>query len=204
MKRVLQTRGFTLIELIIAIGLFALVGLSATLILNGILTANESGERHGNQMASLQRIFLMMRRDFEQIIQRPVHDEYGTTLSALIGQETTIEFTRSGWSNPLAAYNKRSEQQRLRYSLEEGALIREHWLALDRAPNAVPERTVLLQNVKRLVVRYYDATSKEWSSSWPPVDQTRSNDLPAVIEMLIDSEGLGEIRRLYGIADGVP
>lgn len=204
MKRGFQIRGFTLIELIIAIGLFALVGLSATLILNGILTANESGERHGDQMASLQRIFLMMRRDFEQIIQRPVHDEYGTTLSALIGQEGVVEFTRGGWSNPLAAYHKRSEQQRLRYSLEEGSLIREHWLTLDRAPNVVPERTVLLQNVKRLVVRYYDATTKEWSSSWPPLDETRRNDLPAVIEMLIDIEGLGEIRRLYGLADGVP
>lgn len=204
MNRGSQIRGFTLVELIIAIGLFALVGLSATLILNGILTANESGEKHGQQMASLQRGFLMMRRDFEQIIKRPVHDEYGTTLPALIGQESTIELTRSGWSNPLAAYHKRSEQQRVRYSLEEGRLMREHWLLLDRAPNVVPERTVLLQNVKQLLLRYYDATSKEWSSSWPPADESRRNDLPSVIEVLIDSDELGEIRRLYGIAEGPP
>jgi len=204
MKSVVQTRGFTLIELVIAIGLFALIGLSATLILNGILTANDSGIRHGEQMAGAQRAFLFMRRDFEQIIKRPVYDEYGSLQQAVVGQDFVVEFTRTGWSNPLAKYHKRSEEQRVRYSLEEGVLIREHWLALDRAPNMTAQRTVLMQNIKRLVVRYYDANTQEWLSNWPPQDEARRNDPPRVIEILIDSDTLGEIRRLYGVAEGPP
>lgn len=82
--------------------------------------------------------------------------------------------------------------------------MREHWLALDRAPNMTAQRTVLMQNIKRLVVRYYDANTQEWLSNWPPQDEARRNDPPRVIEILIESDTLGEIRRLYGIAEGPP
>ena len=194
--------GFTLIELVIAIGIFALIGLSATFVLNGILTANETSQRHGDEMASLQRGFLFIRRDFEQIIQRPILDEYGTELSAVIGQETGVEFTRTGWSNPLPDNHRRSELQRLRYVLEEGALIREYWFELDRASNASARRAVLLNGVNRFVVRYFDVKSKEWLPAWPPLDPERKNDLPEVIEVLVEGENFGELRRLFSITGG--
>ena len=192
-------QGFTLIELVIAIGIFALIGLSATFVLNGILTANETSQRHGDEMASLQRGFLFIRRDFEQIVQRPILDEYGTELSAVIGLETGIEFTRTGWSNPLPDNHRRSELQRLRYVLEEGALIREYWFELDRASNASARRAVLLDGVNRFVVRYFDAKSKEWLQAWPPLDPERKNDMPEVIEVMVEGENFGELRRLFSI-----
>ncbi|MBV1872495.1 MAG: type II secretion system minor pseudopilin GspJ [Gammaproteobacteria bacterium] len=201
-SQIKRQQGFTLIELVIAIGIFGLIGLSATFILNGILTANETSQRHGKEMASLQRGFLFIRRDFEQIVQRPIMDEYGTEQSAVIGYETGVEFTRTGWSNPLPDHHRRSELQRLRYALEEGALIREYWFELDRASNTAPRRAVLLKGVNRFVVRYFDKKSQDWMPSWPPIDPARKNDLPEVIEVLIEGKNLGELRRLYSITGG--
>ncbi|MBL4606699.1 MAG: type II secretion system minor pseudopilin GspJ [Pseudomonadales bacterium] len=197
-----RQKGFTLIELVIAIGIFSLIGLSARLILNGILTANEVSQRHGDQMAALQRGFLFIRRDFEQIINRPIVDEYGTEQGSVIGIENGVEFTRAGWSNPLPDNHRRSELQRLRYVLEEGSLIREYWFELDRASNTSARRAALLSDIKHFALRYYDGKTKEWMQTWPPVDPERKNDLPQVIEMLIETENMGEIRRLFSIASG--
>lgn len=191
-------QGFTLIELIIAIAIFSLIGLSSTLILNGVLTANETSVRHGDVMANMQRGLLFMRRDFEQIQARGITDEFGNEQAAVLGQDFVVEFTHNGWSNPLPDVHRRSSLQRVRYLLEEDALVREYWPVLDRAQNSLPLRAVLLRSIKRFVVRYYDAEDKQWLEQWPPLAPERKKDLPAVIEVLVESETLGEIRRLYG------
>ena len=195
-------QGFTLIELIIAIAIFSLIGLSSTLILNGVLTANETSMRHGDVMANMQRGLLFMRRDFEQIQARGITDEFGNEQATVVGQGFVVEFTHNGWSNPLPSYHRRSSLQRVRYRLEEDVLIREYWPNLDRAQNSLPLKANLLHSIKRFVVRYYDPQDKQWLEQWPPLEPERKRELPAVIEVLVESETLGEIRRLYGTVGG--
>lgn len=194
-----SNKGFTLIELVIAIFIFAVISVISTVILSSVLDTNEFSQQRSAKLAELQRGLLFMSRDLEQIAPRSIRDELGSSLPAVVGDEQTVEFTRNGWNNPLPGMLLRSDMQRVRYSYEEGSVMREHWLVLDRAADSTPIRTEFVPGVKSFAIRYFDASEKAWLTFWPPFDPERENELPQVLEILIDTEEYGEIRRLFGV-----
>lgn len=193
------SRGFTLIELIIAVFIFAVIGVVSATILSSVLDTNAVSERKSERLAELQRGLLFMTREVEQIVSRSVRDELGSKLAPVIGDEQILEFTRNGWSNPLPDVFVRSDMQRVRYSLEEGNVIREYWQVLDRAEDSLPLRSVFIPNIKHFALRYYDGKEQTWLSQWPPLDPDREADIPQVVEVLIESETYGQIRRLFSL-----
>ena len=191
--------GFTLIELIVAIFIFAVIGVASTSILSSVLDTNEFSLQRSEKIAELQRGLLFMSRDLEQIVPRAVRDELGSSLPPVMGDEQVVEFTRTGWNNPLPEMFLRSDMQRVRYSYEEGSVMREYWQVLDRAQDSHPIRSEFIPGLKNFAIRYFDGVDKAWLSYWPPFDPERKDDLPEVMEILIESEDYGEIRRLFGV-----
>ncbi|PCJ20471.1 MAG: type II secretion system protein GspJ [Gammaproteobacteria bacterium] len=194
-----RTKGFTLIELIVAIFIFAVIGVASTSILSSMLDTNELSQKRGDVLSELQRGMLFMGRDLEQIVARSIRDELGSSQPGVAGDEQTVEFTRNGWNNPIPGKLVRSDLQRVRYSFEEGRVMREYWPVLDRAQDSQPIRREFIPGLTNFSIRYFDSQAKEWLSFWPPFDEARRNELPQVMEVLIESESYGEIRRLFGV-----
>ena len=59
--------GFTLIEVIVALGLFALIGAAGFTLLDGVLRAQEATENRLQRLAEVQRALLVVSTDLDQI-----------------------------------------------------------------------------------------------------------------------------------------
>ncbi|WP_252176323.1 type II secretion system minor pseudopilin GspJ [Endozoicomonas sp. 4G] len=174
-----RSKGFTLLELMIAILLFAMISTAAYKLFDSVSRAQQVTDGILDNLDEIQRAQLILEKDLFQLAARPVRDEFGDRQPAVQSPSPNgfaLEFTRAGWRNPLKEL--RSNLQRVAYNLEDDELVRYYWLMLDRAPDPVVIRQVVLSNVYGLKVRFMDA-KKRWSSSWPPAKQKQETRPPA-------------------------
>lgn len=197
-----QSRGFTLIELLIAMVIFATLSLMAYGGLNTIMAADEQVRLHSTRLKQLQRSWMMIGEDLTQLVGRSVRDSFGDSQPPLVASEMgdiQMELTRGGWSNPAGV--KRSELQRVGYGVVDSELIRYSWRVIDRAQDSEPQKHRLLDGVEGIRLRFLDQ-KQQWHSSWPPLG-TDAESLPIGVEMVMELEQEGEIRRLFRIVDQI-
>lgn len=193
-----RSAGFTLLELLVAIAIFAVVALLAYGGLATVLDAREDTAAGAARLRSLQQTMLMLQRDLDQFTPRGIRDEYGDHKPALHGGGDWMEFTRGGWSNP--AQQPRSQLQRVAYALREQRLIRAHWQVLDRAQDSAPFEADLLDQVRFLRVRFLD-TKGEWQNTWPPLNAQNAQETepPLAVEITVELEHWGSVTRLFRV-----
>jgi len=195
--------GFTLLEVLVAMSIFAFIGLGANQMLRTIIDTREITTASNKTLNSMVRAFTTMERDFSQIVPRAVRDEYGEPLeSMLVGNgDYLVEMTRTGWNNP--AKRTRSNLQRVAYEVEDETLLRHFWLVLDRAEDSEPITQELLEGVEDFRVKLLDEEG-EGTDSWPENQGQNQNQnqeaLPLAVEVIIQSKSLGEVRRVFILA----
>lgn len=189
------SRGFTLLELLVALAVFALLSALGYTGLQTLMRTQSLHERHDQELAQLTRAMALLQQDMEQALKRPVRDGQGDELGPLLVPDdgvNVIELTRGGWFNP-ARYEV-TMPQRISYRLEGRRLIRRTWPVLDRAPDTAPTETVLLEQVESLQLQLRDSEGS-WLGVWPPV--AAPNAMPTAVDLRIESRPWGEIRRLF-------
>ncbi|KGJ98109.1 type II secretion system minor pseudopilin GspJ [Thalassotalea sp. ND16A] len=189
-------RGFTLLEVLIAIVLFSLISLSSAKILTTIIDSSEQGKLHSDRLSELQRAFLVMERDFIQITRRSVRLNGDEPLKSFIHtNESTysanthgIAFVRQGWRNP-GLMLPRSDVQAVAYQLEEDILNRMHYVFVDAVAGDEPKIRALISGVEKVDFEFYNG--KKWLKDLP------EEDLPLAIAIEIELNDLGLIRRQF-------
>jgi len=195
-------QGFTLLEVMVAIIIFALMAAIAYSGLNNVLLARTKTEEHSRDLQQLQSAMNWLARDIEQTIDRGVRSEYGEPLAPLIGNDFEgylIELTRDGWRNP--ANHARSNLQRVAYAVRDQKLVRAYWRVLDRAEDSKPYEQALLDGVTGIEIRYL-TDGDEWQTSWPPEalgTGTPTATLPRAVEVNIETKLFGKITRLLRV-----
>lgn len=213
-------RGFTLLEVLLAMAITALVAVMAYAGLNTAITA---ADHHGDQarrLGALQTTLTWFARDVRSVVDRGIDGadyrepalwggEEPVFDSAFRGEsrDNLLVLTRVGWDNPRGL--RRGAIQRVRYRLDaENILWRDHWLVLDRIDDEDNVQSVkLLGGVKTVTVSFLDGESGnsqleelggEWMPSWPMI---KSDDLlPLAVKLELDVEGVGTIARIVGVA----
>ena len=202
-----KQQGFTLLELLIASIIFALMAIMAYGGLANVMDNSEASKQALQRLKQLQQTVSMLNRDFSQIVQRPIRDDRGNQQSSLTAGNNIdylVELTRGGRSSPPALL--RSSLVRVAYRLEEDKLVRLQWPQLDRSPNSEARETVLIDNVESMSIRFL-AQNKEWQQQWPPLNapaataegEPATPERPAAIEIVLQLNDWGDIRRLYPI-----
>lgn len=197
-------RGLTLIELVIAIGVFALFSAMAYGALDRIMSQHDRLESEQLFWRTLSLVFLRVDEDMAQARPRRVRDIDGNLVPSLRGQptdtralaEATLEFTRGGVIDLGAGGN--AVLQRVGYRLQDNQLIRLSWSVLDRGPQSKPTEAVLLKDVEAFSVRFL-GPNDEWLEEWPV--EGVANELPRGVELTLKLKGHGEFTRSFVVND---
>jgi general secretion pathway protein J len=209
----MRQRGFTLIEIIVALFISAVMLAIGYAAIERALRDRDGITTAQTRVTEIQRGMRIIAQDFAQIIARPARDLSGTgdLAPAVVatGTDTTlITFTRAGWSNPAGI--QRPAEQRVMYAFVEGQLVRDYWLSVDPALNAEPRERVIFTNVKSVEIRFLDPVGRNWRTQWPAIISNNgpmtagSIDLtlrprPLAIELTIEFEDWGRIVRTFEI-----
>ena len=192
--------GFTLLEILIAVAIFAVMTAMAYGGLNTVLQTRTQAGEHNQRTAALQIAVSRLASDLEQLAWRGIRDEFGDPRQALVAdarQRYPLEFTRHGWRNPLE--QRRSTLQRVAWQLEDEVLERRYWLHTDRAPEAGVQVQRMLEGVRELELRFLDE-SREWHPQWPPVNADPEVEiLPIAVEFTLELEDWGRVTRLVNV-----
>jgi general secretion pathway protein J len=194
-------RGFTLLELLVAIMIFAIMSALAYGALRQALDTREHADKQAQRLAEVQKAMTILSRDIEQAISRPVRDPYSAELPAMQGgglSSSLLELTRTGWRNP-AAFT-RSNLQRVSYQLSDSQLLRHSYAQLDRAFDSAPDETPLLGAVKSVTVRFLNVDN-QWLQYWPPAgnEDKMQRQLPKALELVIELEDWGSFKRILPV-----
>lgn len=191
--------GFTLLELLVALAVFAVIGAAAYSGLDTLLAVRTSLERDHERLRQVQLALLWLQRDTEQLAPRPVRDAFGEPRPVLIGdnrERDRLILTRTGRDNPLDL--PRSGLERLGYRVRDGQLLRLSWPVLDRADGSEVQSSLLLDDIRELRLRYLDRAG-QWHERWPPpgTPDTDLARLPRALELHLELDDWGELRRLF-------
>ena len=196
--------GFTLLELLVAVAIFTVVGVLALSGYTQLQKQAEYADQRLERTREVQRAVQTITQDLAQVDPRPIREPLGESqMPAVLAQdvvEYNLQFTRAGWSN--TAGLPRPTLQRVGYRLDQEGLWRDHWPVLDRTLAQEPVRQKLLGSVRDVRFRFMNS-SREWVERWPTTDGTTdaaARQRPAAVEVTLDLEDWGEIRRVVEVA----
>nr|WP_185378111.1 type II secretion system minor pseudopilin GspJ [Aeromonas enteropelogenes] len=193
--------GFTLLEMLVAIAIFATLSLGAYQVLQGVLTSDEVAKRKEARLYELQLAFTLLERDVTQMVPRSgrIEGENNKVLLAAsrFGQQSDdwgMAFMRGGWLNPDGML-PRSQLQRVGWRLKDQTLERLSYLYPDPVIGSEPRIQPVLKGVTALRLYFYD--QGRWREEW-----TQRSVLPYGLAVELDLEDYGTIRRQFLIGAG--
>lgn len=192
------SRAFTLLEMIVAIGIFAVLAIVSYGSLNRFLDNRDVLQAEIEMMKDLQLAFSLLQQDMHFMSERIVRDEYGDPEPLLIVNSIDLagELLRFTTARRNVFLPGVSTLQRTSYRWENGDFVRVNWLVLDRDQDAVESKQILLSDVDSVRVNVLSTAedTTETLSTWDSVEK-----LPDGVEWQIQMADGKQYRRVFDI-----
>jgi general secretion pathway protein J len=197
-----QNQGFTLLEILVAMAIFTIIGLASSGLLSSVLDNDKASSERFAELEKLQRAMLTIERDvlqampravringeLNEIVMRGGEDELG-------GSADSLGFVHGGWHNPQYML-PRSTLQLVGYRLQDNKLQRLYGNYLDNVIGYEPKTKDILEGVSNFQVEFLINANEdsEWQESYTGVV------LPTAIAITLTTDAFGEIRREFLLA----
>jgi general secretion pathway protein J len=190
-----RARGFTLLELLVALFITAILFAMGYGSLSQALTSRKEVEEQSARLTAVQQAMRVIEQDLELMQPRPARDPLGNGYEAALvvsqnaasgtsgtsdtngtSGSSSTSGTSMSQSGPLLTFTRggwanpaglpRSELQRVSYLLRDGQLVRQYLPVMDTTAATTVVERVLLDQVQAVSFQYMDE-SFAWSSLWP-------------------------------------
>ncbi|MBC6414566.1 MAG: type II secretion system minor pseudopilin GspJ [Chromatiales bacterium] len=177
-----KSTGFTLIEVLIAMAIFAVISAMTFQGLQTSMMVQQNVEEKSATLNDIQLVMTLLLDDFLNVTRRPILPAFGEERLPAF-QEETNEYTRDDSYYCEVSFSRagvepggliRSGLYRVSYCQQEDRLYRLSWPVLDRSQDSQPVVSVLLENVVSFdiqpywsVVREKDQNSRAYLESLP-------------------------------------
>ncbi|ATF09483.1 type II secretion system minor pseudopilin GspJ [Candidatus Enterovibrio altilux] len=192
-----KIHGFTLVEVMLALMIFAMLSISANQIFHNVNAANQQTKKVSDALIALQRSIVIMDSDFRQILARYYRNggnesdeillEMGDNL--LNSEAAGIRFVRGGWANPQQLL-PRGEVVKVGYRLQNKKLERIRWMFADDSSSTEPAFITLMEDVTNLQFEVFD--DARWQTHW-----NTPHALPEAIRVTLRTDHYGDFTRIY-------
>jgi len=195
-------RGFTLVEVLVALGLFALTAVIGYRGLTALLEGRAHLAADDRRWRDLGHLYALWRSDLEAAADRPARDSGGLTEESLRGDfdsggshDAPLWLTRLGAPG---ANGPRAAPQRVGWRLREHRLERLTWVSPDRGPRSDPSVDTVLEGVSALSLRYLalSTSGPGWDSRWRAPAHV---GLPRAVEITLDLDDGRHLVRTFDL-----
>lgn len=172
--------GFTLVELLIALAIVALLSLLGYRALAALSESETKLSAEATRWRTLDLFFARLEGDLRQAVPRPARLG-GTREPAWAGATDAtgnawLEFSRAG---PEFALEPSSAGARMGYRFHDGTVDVLYWASYDRPQSVAPAAYPLVAGVARFELAYL-ARDGSWLDTWP---QPGEADLPRAVKV---------------------
>jgi general secretion pathway protein J len=191
-RRVAAQSGFTLLELLIAIAIVALLALMGYRALAALSQSESRLATEATRWRALDLFFARLEGDLREAVPRDARNGSAREPAWLAMVDAagngTLAFSRAG---PEFALDPGSAGQRLGYRLRNGTVEVLYWSSYDRPVGKEPSAYPLLSGVARFRLAYLTATGR-WIDTWPLAG---GSDLPRATRVGLTLDSGEEIER---------
>lgn len=215
-------KGFTLLEILLAVFIFALISTGAYQLSSVAQKSAISIKKSQERLRDISLSFELIEKDLTQIVARSWRDPFGGSnnppLQTDVSGNYVLRLVRTGWRNPLGI--NRSNQQVVTYKLQDDKLLRSYHIHLDNLSSSELIETALLNKVTQIELTFFarqNATiiDNDSQNRWPPISNspvpvTNTGNpsqeiifpLPIAIEVTLELEDMGRISKIIPMAAG--
>lgn len=194
--------GFTLLEMVVAIGIFAVIAAISYGSLNSFLDARAQIDERRKEINAIQTAMTLMELDFRYAVDRSVRDQYGDNEPAFItggnGGSSVGELVRMTTAQPAVGVGTKHRLKRVAWRLNDGKLSRVTWRVLERDIDSPEYERTLLESVEDFDLRYFgfnEDDELQITDEW-----LEGITIPAGLEVRFSVRGYGEFRRVFDVA----
>ena len=192
------SRAFTLLEMVVAIGIFAVIAVVSYASLDRFLDHRDLMKEEIAEMKDLQLAFSLLEQDMRFLNERIVRDGYGDAEPMLMINNINVagELLRFTTSRRSVSFPGTSTLQRIAYRWENGDLVRLNWQVLDRAQDSGERRHLLLTDVDSVSVNILQNVNGvvEGLTDWDTAER-----LPGGLEWRITMADGKQYRRVFEV-----
>jgi general secretion pathway protein J len=186
----MNRNGFTLVEMLVALGIFALLAAAGVGVLRSSVDVQGSVGTRLDEMSGIARLNALLSNDLGQAVDRPSRGPGGER-PAFVGSESGIEFVSTGRAN--LDGEPRSELQRVEWRSVDGSLQRTGFAAVDGADAGLS--SAMASDLRGTAFRY-----RMRDGSWSPFfTSTEQQRLPAAVELTMTPSGGEPIVMIFAL-----
>ena len=192
--------GFTLVEMMVALFIFAMVAATGVALLAFSVRAQAAAQRQLDGVAAERRMVALLTADFAQAVPRLARDDQGKPLRAFEGTDGAVPgivmgYVRAGRSNPAGV--ARTGVERVDLVFEKGQLLRRAYAMTDgtKANSTI----VLADRLAAVRLRYRDKDG--WRNRW---DALRPDALPRAVEITTTPQGRAPLLTAFLVGTRYP
>ncbi len=189
-----RARGFTLLEVMIAVAITAAMGVMVAGAFRQVDRAHEitreQGDRYAGARLALTRLareatmaFLSDHYDQNRLRERP---------TLFVGKEDDLLFCTFGHQR-LARDVRESDQAVVQYTVEddpgnpgERALFRREKARIDEEPDRGGRKDLVADHLTSFRIRYWDPKKKDWQREWSTRSVDHTSELPSRLKLELE------------------